>query len=65
MEASSFVEQVEEMTDLELAVLLSLIAQHHCMIQVDDDLVDDLASELALVCRLFFSPNHSHRSTEH
>ncbi|KAL2429643.1 hypothetical protein ABEF95_008579 [Exophiala dermatitidis] len=48
MEASSFVEQVEDMTDLELAVLLSLIAQHHCMIQVDDDLVDDLASELAL-----------------
>ncbi|KAJ4579116.1 hypothetical protein HRR81_003267 [Exophiala dermatitidis] len=55
MEASSFVEQVEEMTDLELAVLLSLIAQHHCMIQVDDDLVDDLASELALIVRDVFN----------
>ncbi|KAG9791550.1 hypothetical protein KCU88_g988, partial [Aureobasidium melanogenum] len=58
MEASSFVEQVEDMTDLELAVLLSLIAQHHCMIQVDDDLVDDLASELALNDRVFMSHFH-------
>ncbi|EXJ84033.1 hypothetical protein A1O3_04700 [Capronia epimyces CBS 606.96] len=55
MEAASFVDRVEDMTDLELAMLLSLIAEHHCLIEVDDDLLNDLASELALIARDVFS----------
>lgn len=47
--AQAFLDHVEGLTDLELAVLLSLIAQHHCMIETSDYLLHDLASELALV----------------
>lgn len=49
MEGQGFVDRVEDMTDLELAMLISLIAQHHCLIEVEDDLLDGLASEMALV----------------
>ncbi len=50
MEATqAFLDQVDDLTDLELAVLLSLIAQHHCIVETSDHLLDDLASELALV----------------
>ena len=49
MESQAFVEHVEDLTDLELAVLLSLVAQQHCMVVVKGHLLDDLASELALV----------------
>jgi hypothetical protein len=45
----AFVDHVEDLTDLELAVTLSLVAQHHCMVIVADELLDHLASELALV----------------
>ncbi|OCT45134.1 hypothetical protein CLCR_05862 [Cladophialophora carrionii] len=47
--AQAFLEHVDDLTDLELAVLLSLVAQHHSMVVTTDDLLDDLASELALV----------------
>lgn len=47
--AQAFLDHVEDLTDLELAVLLSLIAQHHCLVTTADEMVDDLASELALV----------------
>jgi hypothetical protein len=46
-------EHVEDLTDLELAILISLVAQHHCLIWSDDALIDDLASELALVLLAF------------
>lgn len=45
----TFLDHVEDLTDLELAILLSLVAQHHCMIVTNDECLDDLASELALV----------------
>ena len=45
----AFLDHVDDLTDLELAVLLSLIAQQHCMVVTTDELLDDLASELALV----------------
>ena len=47
--AQAFRDHVEDLTDLELAVLLSLVAQHHCMVVANDELLDDIASELALV----------------
>lgn len=49
MDDSALLERIEDLTDLELAVLLSLIAQQHCIIETRDDLLDDLAAELALV----------------
>jgi len=49
MDLQAFVNEVQELSDLELAVLLSLIADQHCLLATDDGLVDDLAAELALV----------------
>ncbi|KIY03983.1 uncharacterized protein Z520_00675 [Fonsecaea multimorphosa CBS 102226] len=53
--AKAFLDHVDDLTDLELAVLLSLVAQHPCMVVARDDLLDDLASELALIARDMFS----------
>src|SRR3954462_4260348 len=52
MEIHKLVERVQNSSDLELATLLCLIAKQHCCIEVEDELVDDLAQELALVCSL-------------
>ena len=52
METHKLVERVQNLSDLELAALLCLIAKQHCLIEVEDELVDDLAQELALVCSL-------------
>lgn len=49
MEIHKLVERVQNSSDLELAILLCLIAKQHCRIEVEDELVDDLAQELALV----------------
>jgi hypothetical protein len=40
---------VSGLTDLELAVLLSLVAHQHCLIQTTEECVEDVAKELALV----------------
>ena len=50
MEIPKLVERVQKLSDLELATLLCLIAKQHCCIEVEDNLVDGLAQELALVC---------------
>ncbi|RMZ90379.1 hypothetical protein DV736_g2419, partial [Chaetothyriales sp. CBS 134916] len=49
MDVQEFVTYVPKLSDLELAVLLSLIARQHCLVYTQDDLVDNLASELALI----------------
>lgn len=49
MDAQTLLDNIDELSDLELAVLLSLVNQGHCLLITDDDLVDDLASELALI----------------
>lgn len=49
MEAQNFVDHIDELTGLELAILLSLVAQHHCLIETPDEFLDDVTSELALV----------------
>ncbi|KIW21569.1 hypothetical protein PV08_02149 [Exophiala spinifera] len=54
MDRQVFLDHVNNLTDLELAVLLSLIAQQHCLIQTPGEFQDDVASELALiVCNIF------------
>jgi hypothetical protein len=50
MDISDFVDNVQDLSDLELATLLCLIAKEHCIFETADELIDDLASELALVC---------------
>ena len=50
MEASSLVQKAQRLTDLELAILLCLIADHHCIIDTDEEALERLSDELALVC---------------
>ena len=40
---------VRGLSDLEVALFLSLVAQEHCLVETTGDLIDDLAKELALV----------------
>ena len=49
MEVSHLVERVQELTDVELAMLLSLIAGQHCMIQTEKEAISSLEQEIQLV----------------
>ncbi|KAK5241148.1 hypothetical protein LTR16_009710, partial [Cryomyces antarcticus] len=42
-------DKVQQLSDLELATLLCLVAEQHCIIQAEEDSLDDLEQELALV----------------
>lgn len=50
MEDGELHEKLEELTDLEIAILLSLVAKQHCIIDTEEDAIDDLEKELRLVC---------------
>lgn len=52
MDASGLVERVQELTDLELAMLLSLVAGQHCIITAEQDDLDTLEQELHLVLKI-------------
>lgn len=52
MDASGLVERVQELTDLELAMLLSLVAGQHCIITAEQDDLDTLEQELHLVLNI-------------
>lgn len=49
MEGTGLIERVQELTDLELALLLSLVAGEHCIIQTEEEALDPLEEELELV----------------
>jgi hypothetical protein len=49
MDFQHLIDRVPDLSDLELATLLCLVAKQHCIIETADELIDDLASELALV----------------
>lgn len=49
MEESSLIERIQELTDLELALLLSLVADEHCVIRSEEESIDLLDQELQLV----------------
>lgn len=49
MQDKHLVERVQGLTDIELAVLLSLVAGQHCIIETEEELIDSLAEELQLV----------------
>lgn len=41
--------KVQDLSDLELATLICLVAQEHCIIETEPDALDDLVRELELV----------------
>jgi len=65
MDLQEFVENVPNLTDLELAVLLSLIAKQHCLVYTDDNLLNALASELALIVSETFKLSYVILEPEH
>ncbi len=50
MADEQLLEKVHELSDLELATLICLVAQEHCIIDTEPDSIDELADELRLVC---------------
>ena len=49
VEPSGLVQRVQELTDLELAMLLSFVAGQHCIISAEQDDLEPLEQELCLV----------------
>jgi len=49
MDLEAIVAKVHQLSDLELATLLCLIAKQHCLIETEADLLVDVSHELALV----------------
>ena len=43
------VEKVQSLSDLELAALVCLVAEQHCIIETEEQLLDTVESELKLV----------------
>jgi hypothetical protein len=57
MDSYAIQDLVSELTDLELAILLALICQEHCVIETPIVNIDNVAGELALV---LFLPSYKH-----
>lgn len=49
MADEALLSKIHDLSDLELAALLSLIAQEHCIIDTEPASLDDLVQELELV----------------
>lgn len=49
MADEGLLDKIQDLSDLELAVLLCLTNQEHCIIDTDPEAVDDLVQELRLV----------------
>lgn len=49
MANETIIDTVQELSDLELAVLICLVAQEHCIIDTEPDALEDLSQELQLV----------------
>lgn len=54
MDYLGLAEAVQQLSDLEVALLLSLAAQEHCLIETNAESIQDLAQELALVTMAWF-----------
>jgi hypothetical protein len=48
-ESDRLTEKVQTLSDLELAVLICLVADQHCIIEAEKELVGDVREELELV----------------
>ena len=49
MADQTLLDRVHDLSDLELAALICLVAQEHCIIDTEPDSLDDLVQELELV----------------
>ena len=49
MADDNLLDKVHELSDLELAALLCLVAQEHCIIDTEPDAIDELVQELEQV----------------
>ena len=49
MENPGLIERIQELTDLELALLVSLVAGQHCLIEVEEEALQPLQQEIQLV----------------
>lgn len=49
MEVQNLLDNIQQLTDLELAVFLSLVAHGHCLMTIEDSFMNDLANELSLI----------------
>ncbi|KAI9740268.1 MAG: hypothetical protein M1834_004846 [Cirrosporium novae-zelandiae] len=59
MATQDIAEVARQLTDLELAVLLSLVAKEHCIIQTEDGLLNELQAELELIVSNIFGLNYT------
>lgn len=48
-EQQPLTDRIHELTDVELAILLALIAEENCLIDTEASALDDLESEIRLV----------------
>ncbi|TAQ89613.1 hypothetical protein B7494_g2071 [Chlorociboria aeruginascens] len=51
--------KIHELSDVELAALICLVAEEHCIIDTDPDVLDDLVLELELVAAKVFGLSHA------
>lgn len=49
MNLEDIVARVQDLSDLEIATLLCLVAKQHCLIETEEELIHDVSHELALV----------------
>jgi len=49
MADEALVARIQDLSDLELATLICLIAGEHCIIDTDPEILDELVQELGLV----------------
>ncbi|KAF3400248.1 hypothetical protein DPV78_005495 [Talaromyces pinophilus] len=59
MDSFAIQDLISELTDLELAILLALICQEHCVIETPRLNVDNVAGELALICQNKFGLSYA------
>lgn len=57
--ADEILEKVHDLSDVELAALICLIAKEHCIIDTEPDSIDELVQELELVAAKVFGLSHA------
>ena len=56
---SPFSDKCQNLTDVELAILLGLVAEEHCTLQTEEETLEQLTDELKLVGgRIYFISFH-------
>ncbi|KAL3423211.1 hypothetical protein PVAG01_04958 [Phlyctema vagabunda] len=59
MADETLLDKIHDLSDLELAALICLVAQEHCIIDTDPSVLDDLVQELELVAAKAFGLTHA------